>query len=77
METYTSPSGAVYEIRPKTCKYMAGGVLENCEMYEVEETTYDIFQSGNWVQFALTKEGIADSVTQYETPGPDLGSRFD
>ena len=76
-ETYTSPSGNRYEIQPQTHTRMAGGVLEGCEMYEVEYTLYDIFHSGAWVQFALSEDTIADAVANYENPGPDRGSRFD
>jgi hypothetical protein len=29
------------------------------------------------VQFALTAEGVADSIAHLENPGPDVSSRFD
>jgi hypothetical protein len=77
IETYTSPSGNRYEIQPETRTRTAGGFLEDCPMYEIEETIYNIFRNDQWVQFALREENIAASVDNYENPGVDLGSRFD
>jgi hypothetical protein len=76
-ETYTSPSGNRYEIQPQTHTRMAGGVLEGCEMYEVEYVEYEIYLDNRKVQFALSKDTIADAVANYENPGPDLGSYLD
>lgn len=77
--TYTSPSGVTYEIKPQVRTRMAGGILENCEMYPVEYTEYEIFLNGQKVQFAFSEEGIADSVKHYEQPGWDgvWTSRYD
>ena len=77
METYTSPSGLRYEVHPKTYTRKAGGVLEGCDLYDVEETTYDIFHSGSFATFALAEDGVAAAVAHFENPGADLGSRFD
>ena len=77
MEVYTSPSGARYEIFPKTYTRKAGGILEGCEMYDVEETNYDIFHDGAWRTFALSEDGVSAAIAHFENPGPDLGSRFD
>ena len=60
--TYTSPSGNTYEIQLRT----------NSGFNE-----WDIFHNGAWVQFALSEDGVANSVAHYENPGPDLGSRYD
>ena len=60
--TYISPSGKRYEVK-----------YRNNSGYN----EWDIFHSGAWVQFALSEEGVANSVAHYENPGPDLGSRFD
>jgi hypothetical protein len=70
-ETYTSPSGLRYEVFPQTRTRMAGGFLEDCEMYPVEYTEYEIFLDGKKVQFAFSEEGIADSVKHFEQPGWD------
>ena len=60
--TYTSPSGISY-----TVQYRNDPGFDE----------WDIFLDGVWVQFALSEEGVANSVAHYENPGPDLGSRFD
>ena len=76
-ETYTSPSGNRYEILPQSYTRMAGGVLEGCEMYPVEYVEYGIYFGDSRVQFALSKDTIADAVANYENPGSDLGSYLD
>ena len=60
--TYTSPSGVNYTVKLRT----------NSGFDE-----WNIYRDGIWVQFALSEEGVANSVAHYECPGPDLGSRFD
>ena len=77
MDVYTSPSGLRYEVRPKTYTRKAGGLLEGCDLYDVEETVYDVFHSGAFTTFAFAENGVAAAVAHYENPGPDLGSRFD
>ena len=77
METYTSPSGLRYEVHPHTHTRAAGGALEGCDLYDVEETTYDLFHSGAWATFALSEASVPDAVAYFENLGPDLGSRFD
>ena len=76
-ETYTSPSGNRYDILPQSYTRMAGGVLEGCEMYEVEYVEYGIYLDDRKVQFAFSEDTIADAVANYESLGVDLGSRFD
>ena len=77
METYTSPSGNRYEIRPRVYTRAAGGILEGCDLYNVEETTYEVFHSGGFITFANEEAGVADVIARFENPGADLGSRFD
>ena len=60
--TYTSPSGVNY-----TVKLRANSGFDE----------WNIYRDGIWVQFALSEEGVANSVAHYENPGPDRGSRFD
>ena len=77
METYTSPSGARYEIRPRVYTRAAGGILEGCELYNIEETTYEVFHNGGFITFANAEDGVLEAIDRFENPGPDLGSRFD
>ena len=77
METYTSPSGKRYDICPRVYTRAAGGVLEGCELYNAEETTYDVFHSGAFITFANAEDGVFEAIDRFENPGPDLGSRFD
>jgi hypothetical protein len=77
MEIYTSPSGLRYEVHPKTYTRKAGGLLEGCDLYDVEETVYDVFHSGAFATFALAENDVAAAVAHYENPGPDLGSYLD
>jgi hypothetical protein len=60
--SYTSPSGATYEVVP-TNKY---GWFR-----------FEIFRNGEKVQFALNEQGVAASVAHYENPGPDVSSPRD
>ena len=62
LTTYTSPSGNRY-----TVQYTNHSGFDE----------WDIYRNGIWVQFALSEEGVANSVAHYESPGPDLGSRYD
>jgi hypothetical protein len=77
METYTSPSGNRYEIHPRVYTRAAGGILEGRDLYDVEETTYDIFLSDRFVTFSNAEEGVEEAIAHFENPGSDLGSRFD
>ena len=77
METYTSPSGARYEICPRVYTRAAGGILEGCDLYNVEVTTYDIFSGDRFVTFSNAEDGVLEAIDRFENPGPDLGSRFD
>lgn len=77
METYTSPSGTSYQVVAKPMWRMAGGFMENCPMYRVDYTQYDIMLDGKMVQFCFDEKDIASTVARLENPGSDLGSRFD
>ena len=77
METYTTPTGNRYEIRPRVYTRAAGGILEGCELYNVEETTYEVFHNGGFITFANAEDGVLEAIDRFENPGPDLGSRFD
>jgi len=78
METYTSPSGNRYEVHPRVYTRAAGGILEGCDLYDVEETTYEIFHSGAFATFSLEEEGVEEAISRFESPsGFDPGSRFD
>jgi hypothetical protein len=77
MEIYTSPSGARYEIHPRVYTRAAGGILEGCELHNVEVVTYDILSGDRFVTFANSEDGIIDAIRQFENPGPDLGSKYD
>lgn len=75
--TYTSPSGTSYQVVAKPMWRMAGGFMENCPMYRVDYTQYDIMLDGKMVQFCFDEKDIPSIVARFENPGPDLGSRFD
>ena len=77
METYTSPSGARYDIHPRIYTRAAGGILEGCDLHDVGETTYDIFLSDRFVTFSNAEDGVLEAIDRFENPGPDIGSRFD
>ena len=77
METYTTPTGNRYEIRPRVYTRAAGGILEGCDLYSVEETTYEVFHNGGFITFANAEDGVLEAIDRFENPGPDLGSRFD
>jgi hypothetical protein len=77
METYTSPSGNRYEVHPRVYTRAAGGILEGGDLYDVEETTYEVFHSGGFVTFANEEADVLDAINRFENPGADLGSRFD
>ena len=77
METYTSPSGARYEIQPRVYTRAAGGILEGCDLYDVEETVYNILHEGKFVTFSNAEEGVTTAIQHFENSGLDLGSRFD
>ena len=77
METYTSSSGARYEVHPKIYSRAAGGVLEKCDLYDVEETQYEVFSNDRFVTFANAEDGVIEAINRFENPGPDLGSNYD
>ena len=56
MDTYTSPlTGVRYQI----------------QFVQTRWPRYEILLDGHCVQFALTKDAIADSVAHFENPGAD------
>ena len=77
METYTSPSGNRYDIHPRVYTRATGGILEGCDLYDVEETIYDVFLSDKFVTFSNAEDGVLEAIDRFENPGPNLGSRFD
>ena len=77
METYTSPSGNRYKIQPRVYTRAAGGILEGCDLYDVEETMYNILHEGKFVTFSNAEDGVLEAIDRFENPGPDLGSRLD
>ena len=77
METYTSPSGARYEIYPRVYNRANGGILEGRELADMEVTTYDIFSGDRFVTFANAEDGVIEAIDRFENPGPDLGSNYD
>ena len=76
MSTYTSPlTSKVYQIVETSHTRNAWDSQGNLTPYV--QSVFDIYHEGKKVQFALTAEGVADSVAHLENPGPDLSSRFD
>jgi len=76
MMTYTSPlTSKVYEIIETSHIRNAWDSQGNLTPYV--QSAFDIYYNGQKVQFALTAEGVADSVAHLENPGPDVSSRFD
>ena len=75
---FTSPrTGTQYLVVPSPRWRMAGGILENCPMYRVDYTQYDLVLDGQTVQFCFEKDRIAEAVERFENPGPDISSRYD
>lgn len=69
-----------YTVEMKTSKRMKGGVLEGCEMYEVEETHYYIFRDGKLVGITFDAKDINPAIERmekYPHAGRQMGSRFD
>jgi len=68
-----------YEIRVKTTTRMAGGFLEDCEMYEVESTQYGIYLNGKIKSFCFDIADIDRMIDHIERPErySNMGSRFD
>ena len=77
METYTTSTGNRYEIYPRVYTRAAGGILEGGDLYDVEETTYEVFHNGGFVTFANEEANVAEVIARFENPGTDLGGRFD
>ena len=76
MITYTSPlTSKVYQIVETSHTRNAWDAQGNLTPYV--QSVFDIYYEGQKVQFALSQDGISQSVAHYENPGPDLGSRFD
>ena len=76
MSTYTSPlTSKVYQIVETSHTRNAWDSQGNLTPYV--QSVFDIYHEGKKVQFALTAEGVADSVAHLENPGPDLSSCFD
>ena len=69
-----------YAIEIKTGKRMAGGVLEGCEMYEVEYTQYNILRDGQLVGFVFDADDIntaIDTMERFPNQNDAIRSRFD
>ena len=78
METYTTATGNRYEVYPRVYTRAAGGILEGGDLYDLEETTYEVFHNGGFVTFANEEANVADAIARFENPGGfDPGSRFD
>jgi hypothetical protein len=76
MTIYTSPlTSKVYEIVETSHTRNAWDSEGNLTPYT--QSVFDIYYNGQKVQFALSAEGVADSVAHLENPGPDISSRFD
>lgn len=78
--TYVSPlTGTEYLVVPRTETRMVGDWYKGEPLRPVETTTYQVVLNGNPVQFALTEDGVAESVRYFEDPNYDvrLTSRFD
>jgi len=74
--TYTSPlTFKVYQIVETSHTRNAWDSQGNLTPYV--QSVFDIYYQDKKVQFALTAEGVADSVEHLENPGPDVSSRFD
>ena len=69
-----------YTIETKVNKRMAGGVLEGCEMYEVEYTQFNILRDGQLVGFVFDVNDIntaIEAMEKYPEAGRAMGNRFD
>jgi len=76
MNTYTSPlTSKVYQIVETSHTRNAWDEQGNLTPYV--QSVFDIYYQGQKVQFALTAEGVANSVAHLENPGPDVSSRYD
>ena len=59
---------------------MAGGVLEGCEMYEIEYTQYNILKDGQLVGFVFDEEDVQtaiDTMERFPNQNETMHSRFD
>ena len=76
MSTYTSQlTSKVYQIVETS--HTRNALDVQCNLTPYVQSVFDIYYQGQKVQFALTAEGVADSIAHYENPGPDVSSRFD
>jgi hypothetical protein len=76
MTSFTSPdTNKVYQIVETSHTRNAWDSQGNLTPYV--QSVFDIYYQDKKVQFALTAEGVADSVEHLENPGPDVSSRFD
>ena len=68
-----------YEIRVSTSTRMAGGFLEDCDMYEVESTQYGIYLNGKIKSFCFDIADIDRMIDEIERPEryANMNSRFD
>ena len=69
-----------YTIETKVNKRMAGGVLEGCEMYEVEYTQFNILRDGQLVGFVFDVNDIntaIEAMEKYPDAAETMNSRFD
>ena len=76
MSTYVSPlTSKVYQ--NVETKHTRNAWDSEGNLTPYEQSVFEIYHEGQKVQFALTSEGVAESVAHLENPGPDVSSRFD
>ncbi len=76
--TYTSPlTGTEYLVVPCEETRMVGNWYKGEPLRPEIIHYYEIVLNGNPVQFTYVEDGVAAAVAHFETPGKDLGSRFD
>ena len=69
-----------YTIETKVNKRMAGGILEGCEMYEIEYVQHNILRDGELVGFVFDAEDIEtaiEAMEKYPDAAKTINSRFD
>ena len=69
-----------YTIETKVNKRMAGGILEGCEMYEIEYLQYNILRDGRLVGFVFDENDIEtaiDTMERFPNQNEAMRSRFD
>lgn len=69
-----------YTIETQVGTRMAGGVLEGCEMYEVEYTTYRILKDGQLVGLVYDQADVETAIQtmeKYPNAAQVMNNRFD